>query len=579
MACYHSQEPVVVGRIGVNRLSRAMVGPRVEYIDVGHARGVLEPVQISYLLLDRPFPPNDLINVEDGFRKGQWGFMRSGSSASEKFHRAILGKLNSLVRQSRSQQNTLIVLPEFAGTAALTKEIRKVVIRSKRTSLYVVAGSYYVKRGGKIASIAPIILPNGTIHQQFKFDPAPSEENCGCDPHHDKPLLLFQNTAFGNFAVAICSDALLLRLEKARDVLRREVDLLIVPARNPSNQLPSQLKTMAANEGLIVAYCNGLMVGRGNGDSCIYTPLKNAPKILDPRSNYSIDIQRIRQSYEKAPRSPQRVDDFRPRAKWTRKSPIDFQQRPNVLAIGSHFDDIWLGCAATLMVLQEEYRAQIICVDLCDDYTYLYFDSIKINNSIHSRIDALCRELGFKYDHEWETNRKDRVLRDREFQNCLGALSHRIELLAQRYPSADLVFVPRHDDYHVDHALTAKEALKWFRRSAILEYEVKEFRRGPFHPTLLVDVTRRSDRKLRWNGNEICKSGSVSFAEKKARILGKIFPTILGTPKSNLRHSTFHKLPNTFSREHVLGRLAMRAGEFGLDAIYAEAFATDLIVS
>src|ERR1043166_8543216 len=57
-----------------------------------------------------------------------------------------------------------------------------------------------------------------------------------------------------------------LRLEKARDVLRREVDLLIVPARNPSSQLPSQLKTMAANEGLIVAYCNGLMVGRGNGD-------------------------------------------------------------------------------------------------------------------------------------------------------------------------------------------------------------------------------------------------------------------------------------------------------------------------
>lgn len=553
---------------------------RTQVIDLGYASAALSPVTIHFLVLSRPFPPYSLLNEKE--KKGQWGFIDEQSPAGEVFRTEILNELRKMLCP-----NSLIILPEFAGGPLLTDSIRDLLVESDKRSCFVVGGSYYAERAGKIASICPIIAPDGHIYEQFKIDPADAERRDGCDPHHDKPLLVFRRSGFGNFAVVICSDALTARIDSISINLRADqVHLLVIPARNRSSDLPNQLRTLSATQGILVAYCNGLE-GREKIDACVYTPLKSGSeipdadrKIPDADGRCTIDLCEVYDRCKADAKSAQRTWGFPPRwAAWPMTSPIVFQRCPNVLAIGSHFDDIWLGCAATLMLLSEVYEGRIVCSDICDHYPEKYFGKYKIDEGVHKRVNALCAALDFwKYDRDWDEGEQGTLI-DRKFPSQLEILSRRVKYLSDRYRDADFVFVPRHDDHHEDHVLTTKEVLKEFRRSMVLEYEIKEFRRGPFHPSVLVDVSARSHKDLTWvdhtyrdftTVSQAEKVDPKSFAAKKALILQEIFPKILCDADA--------ELPVTFSREYVLGRMAMRAEEFGLDRTYAEAFATDQIV-
>jgi hypothetical protein len=245
-----------------------------------------------------------------------------------------------------------------------------------------------------------------------------------------------------------------------------------------------------------------------------------------------------------------------------------FRRDLRVLAIGSHFDDIWLGCSATLMLLRESYDAEIVCTDLCDIYAEPYFGRFVVDvERTRTEIRDLCKKLFFE---EYFVERGNLgALADRDFPKQLDRLSDRIRFLHQRYHDADLVLIPRRDDYHEDHALATKEILKEFRGPMFLEYEIKEFRREPFRPSLFVDVTAKAHRGISLSEGKL-KSRSVSIAEKKARIIEDLFTRIFEVPIT--------ELPNAFSRENVLGRMALRAEEAGLDSMFAEAFATDLVV-
>jgi LmbE family N-acetylglucosaminyl deacetylase/predicted amidohydrolase len=547
--------------------------PRIRNIDIGYSPE-LGSVRIVFLVPKRPFPSLRLLNMSgDEFPRGKWGFIDEDCAEGKQISQTILRELERLARP-----NTIIILPEFGGGPKLTEKICSLLKKLNKQACYVVAGSYYSRRNGKIASVSPIVRGDGTLNEQFKFDPSDVEKELGCEPHHDKPFYVFQQTGFCNFAVAICSDALLARIERFRVELRQhQIHLLIVPARNRSTQLTNQLQTLSATEGILIAYCNGISAEK-DVDSCVFTPSKSKRRLSVSRSSNSqcaqcvINIEKFYENSQNDRMSSQRVDVFDPRLiPWTTNSPLIFRQHPKVLAIGSHIDDIWLGCSATLMLLSERYKAQVVCSDLCDNYPYPYFGMYEINDRVHSRIEELCKKLRFKrYDRGWE--RQKNALTDREFPSLLRALSTRVEYLYNKYGDADLVFVPRQDDFHEDHALTSKEVLKEFRRSLVLEYEIKEFRRAPFHPSLLVDVTAKSHQEFTWASHRatrvICKASEVSFAEKKARILAEVFPTIFGSPE----------LPSTFSKDYVLGRLSIRAVEAGLDGTYAEAFAGDHVI-
>lgn len=246
------------------------------------------------------------------------------------------------------------------------------------------------------------------------------------------------------------------------------------------------------------------------------------------------------------------------------RNAVFFGRYLKVLAVGSHFDDIWLGCAGTLMLLKELYFADIVCVNLCGNYPHPYFGKYDLRNranDISTLTSQLCVSLGFRYDRV-----ESGLLQDRGFELNPEKLSNVVDELHNIYHDADIIFVPREGDFHPDHALTARGILSKFRKCDIFEYEIKAFRRSPFAPNIFVDLSLMSNlgddlAEIPW------KRGQGSFAEKKAAILETAFKNILS-----------QEIPMVFQRDNTLGKMAYRAAENSKTARYAEAFFSELII-
>ena len=541
---------------------------RIEQVDVGRPPGELKPLKVIYFPRDLPYPPDQWLNLDAA--RGQWGFLKEDE---ETLHRmeTIVSEIERLL-----DHNLVIVMPEFAGSQRLTCRLQQLVGDAKKQSCFIIAGSYYVQESGSIASKCPVILPSGKVVYQYKFGPSHFEEKRGCSKQDGQPLYVFRNTGIGNFAVVICSDGMPRSdpLNPLRHPLRREeVRQLFVPARNPSSRLPNQLNELATEEGIVIYYCNGQRPVTKD-DSRAYVPLRTWEVQDNPRAKaLEVDLKDIFSRYPEEGRTRQgNAPGFAPRpVLWSGRSPIMFRHHMKVLAIGSHFDDVWLGCAATLMLLKENFGAQVVYRDLCDIYPSPYFGFLNLRYeaaTLFRAIGNLCKEVGFT-DVRYDCGAEE-ALGDQEFHVHRRALEAHVDSLYQGYQDADLVFVPRGDDYHQDHVLTAQEVLRKFRDATIFEYEIKEFRRAPFHPSVVIDVGGKSRSRIMWR-NGADAPIDLSFAEKKAHILGNIFPDMLRAT-----------LPSSFSREHVLGRMLFRAQEGGLtNAIgpaYAESFASDHVI-
>jgi len=139
--------------------------------------------------------------------------------------------------------------------------------------------------------------------------------------------------------------------------------------------------------------------------------------------------------------------------------------------------------------------------------------------------------------------------------------------LAAYLCNIDMLFIPRHDDDpHRDHIATARAALTEFRGASVLEYEIKDFRRRPFRPNVLVDLSILSNSNVEVHDRKLLTFGK-SFAEKKAAVL-----------ENGFRFLNPADLPAAFQREHTLGRMAFRASQSGTDLRYTEAFIGEIIL-
>jgi LmbE family N-acetylglucosaminyl deacetylase len=136
--------------------------------------------------------------------------------------------------------------------------------------------------------------------------------------------------------------------------------------------------------------------------------------------------------------------------------------------------------------------------------------------------------------------------------------------LAEESCHTDLLFIPRQDDLHRDHKVTAQAAMVKFRSANVLEYEIKDFRRSPFRPNVLVDLGLRSNNPIEFNG---VSRVNLSFAEKKAFILEHAF-----------RMMDPLDLPVMVQQAHTIGRMAFRASQSGTELDYAEAFMAEMII-
>ena len=509
------------------------------------------------------WPPDDLLHNEK--EKGIYGKIKVDHPLFDPYQDDAVEFVQTFM-----DDRTLIVMPEFSGAKSIEDKIKELLDASKKSCI-VVGGSYYRDSPDpeRVEHVCPILIPGRETYYQQKFVPAAIEDP-GFDKVARRLVLIFKHTGFGDFAVLVCSDALDHESRKQYiDKLRNEIDFLVVPARNPDPQLPQGLRTLADNERWCVVYCNGHKAHDSQIISSYKSDSKNAPQVSDRCASFDLNqFQHDMQTDGVLHRRTELERYFEPRPRhWPYRGlrACGFSDHLRVIAIGSHFDDVWLGCSGTLMRLRECYNAQIRVVTLCNFYPSEYYDRYKLKGAtleqLYRDLDDLCNKLGFKHEYC-----EDEVLIDQAFDEA--KVHSYIKTLEKQSCHTDLLFIPRQDDVHHDHMVTAKAAMLEFRGANVLEYEIKDFRRSQFKPNLLVDLGIRSNRSVDLNGAVWpSEREGVTFADKKAFILEHAF-----------RIMDAGDLPPVVQKVHTLGRMTFRASQSGSELTHAEAFVAEMII-
>lgn len=151
-----------------------------------------------------------------------------------------------------------------------------------------------------------------------------------------------------------------------------------------------------------------------------------------------------------------------------------------LLFLGAHPDDIELGCGGLLSNVRG--RAEILCVTLSDNQ-----ENPDLRNVVeeHHRSMAI---LGVPRDRV--------VLGPFETRNFPRDRQEILEFLFQlhRDHNPDIVFVHTQADIHQDHTVATMEALRAFRGTTVLGFDVLRSSYG-FFPHFLVEITEEDVAK------------------------------------------------------------------------------------
>lgn len=144
-----------------------------------------------------------------------------------------------------------------------------------------------------------------------------------------------------------------------------------------------------------------------------------------------------------------------------------------VCFIGAHPDDIEIGCGALISHIVGQ--TEILCVTLSDNQK-----NPLLKNIVHEHQESM-RVLGVPQDHvvvgQFETRRFPYSRQE--------ILEYLIKLNREFQP--DIVFVHSPCDLHQDHRAVTEEALRAFRGTTLLGFDVIRSSHG-FFPHFLVEV-------------------------------------------------------------------------------------------
>lgn len=151
-----------------------------------------------------------------------------------------------------------------------------------------------------------------------------------------------------------------------------------------------------------------------------------------------------------------------------------------VCFIGAHPDDIELGCGALISNIAG--RADVLCMTLSDN---------KKNPDLQNLLDehkASMAVLGV-------TGERD-IVKDFETRRFPQARQEILEtfLDIKRSFNPNIVFVHTKNDIHQDHATVTEEALRAFRGTTVLGFDVLRSSYG-FFPHFLVEVSEQDVEK------------------------------------------------------------------------------------
>ncbi|WP_322807098.1 PIG-L deacetylase family protein [Thermanaerothrix sp.] len=151
-----------------------------------------------------------------------------------------------------------------------------------------------------------------------------------------------------------------------------------------------------------------------------------------------------------------------------------------VCFIGAHPDDIELGCGALIAHIVNQ--TEILCVTLSDNQK-----NPELKNLVEEHYRSMA-VLGVPEDRV--------ILGQFETRRFPHARQEILEYLIQinRTFQPDLVFVHTKADIHQDHATVTEEALRAFRGTTVLGFDVIRSSYG-FFPSFLVEVTEEDVEK------------------------------------------------------------------------------------
>lgn len=199
-------------------------------------------------------------------------------------------------------------------------------------------------------------------------------------------------------------------------------------------------------------------------------------------------------------------------------------ERPlHILCLGSHSDDIEIGCGGTILRLIEEYPTAV--------FHWVVFSAKGV------RRDEACRAAKlFAGDRLHEPQLQN--FRDGFMPFEGPAVKEVFEELKQRI-SPDLIFTHNRNDAHQDHRLIAELTWNTFRSHFILEYEIPKYDGDLGRPSVFIPVSA-----------EIC--------EKKTDYIVNTFES--------------QQSKHWFDRETFFSLLRLRGMECNSPSGYAEAF-------
>lgn len=150
-----------------------------------------------------------------------------------------------------------------------------------------------------------------------------------------------------------------------------------------------------------------------------------------------------------------------------------------VCCIGAHPDDIELGCGALIADIADQ--TNVVCVTLSDNQ-----ENPDLQNLVEEHRESMAI-LGVKPEnailHDFTTRRFQAVRQE--------ILEVMIDLKKKYHP--EVVFVHTAQDIHQDHKTITEEALRAFRGTTLLGFDVLRSSYG-FFPDFLVEVSEEGVR-------------------------------------------------------------------------------------
>lgn len=151
-----------------------------------------------------------------------------------------------------------------------------------------------------------------------------------------------------------------------------------------------------------------------------------------------------------------------------------------VCFIGAHPDDIEIGCGA--LIAHIAAQTEVLCVTLSDNQK-----NPLLSNVVKEHYQSM-KTLGVPEDHvivgQFETRRFPHARQE--------ILEYFLDLKNTFHP--EIVFVHTKADIHQDHATCTEEALRAFRGTSVLGFDVIRSSYG-FFPSFLVEVNEEDVNK------------------------------------------------------------------------------------